>query len=846
MFQPLFPEPIHYFRHSLFLAFVLMIAPAVAGPMTRSVESVMPRIGQRGTTVDIRIQGVSLKDPKQIIFHKPGIRAIDIRPAPKRPARVNLIHGAWIEDEILCRFVIDSDCPPGEHLFRVRTARELSNIGTFHVSPFPVIDEEESTSYANDSLQQAQRVPMNVTVRGLMSEWAKGDRDLYRVACQAGQRLSVEVDSTRIANKHYGDSEFDLALRVLDSEGRVLAANDDNSDHLQDPWVSFKIPADGDIYIEVLRSIFVPGRTNYCVHIGDFVRPTAMYPAGGMAGSKTEVRLLGDPFGVQEEALEVGRNFLTGDPLSRSIPQSRWMQYFGGGPSALRYRMSPYENTLESLTSDVTRVERIPAALNGIIDSSTDRDQWRFAARKDERMRIRVFAASLGSPIDPIIRLRPIDASGRPGPVELERDDSPIHHHDVHGAGFRGGGGLREAIDPSVLWTPAQDGDYLLEIADLSGHGNPSAVYRIEIEYPQRVIHTYLRSRTNDWTESMRVSGMIVPRGNRWTVNVSLTAGQADWPVSEFDLIAHGLPKGLRMLPTRIRPGRNVWPVQFEADADATPTASVITFEARPTDPEEQIVTFCQQNVPFINHSGGNAWRTVRTDRYVVAITDPSPFSIEIEQPKAPLVHGGELAIPVRVIRHGDFNGPVEIRCGFIDGSISIPPPLVVPPGQNSSVLRIGASKNAPEREMPLVVLGDTGREDIHGYLGVGHIRVSSRIVNVKVARPFVEMAAAPESIRRGEEKQFVWTVKHRDKYAGQATVRLLGLPRGVTVLEPLPVISSQDKEAVFLLKATDEALLGQAKNLSCEVTVPFGKQPVVLRTGQGTLRIDPAAVKEN
>ena len=845
MYQPSFPKRLNW-RQSLFVVLALMIAPVTAGPMTRSLELVMPRIGQQGTTVDIRIQGVALRNPRQIIFHKPGIRAIDIRPAPRRPARINLIHGAWIEDEILCRFVIDPDCPPGEHLFRVRTAKELSNIGTFHVTPFPVIDEEEAGSYANDSLEDAQQVPMNVTVRGTMSEWAKGDRDVYRVACQAGQRLSVEVDSTRIANKHYGDSEFDLALRVLDAEGRVLAANDDNSHHLQDPWVSFKVPSDGDVYIEVLRSIFVPGRTNYCVHIGNYLRPKAMYPAGGMAGTKIPVRLLGDPFGTLEEALELGQSFLTRDPIWRGMPQSRWMQRFGRGPSSIRYRMSPYENTMESVSEDTTLVEQLPAALNGIIDSSTDRDQWRFTARKGGRMRIRVFAASLGSPIDAVIRLRPIGADGRPGPVELERDDSPIHHHDVHGAGFRGGGGLQEAIDPSVMWTPAQDGDYLLEIADLSGHGNPSAVYRIEIEYPQKVIHTYLRSRTNDWTESMRVSGMIVPRGNRWTVNVSLTPGQADWPVGEFDLIAHGLPKGLRMLPTRIRPGRNEWPVQFEADADATPTASVITFEARPTDPDEKIATFCQQNVPFINHSGGNAWRTVRTDRYVVAITDPSPFSIEIKQPQAPLVHGGELAIPVRVIRHGDFNDPVEIRCGFIDGSISIPPPVVVPPDQDSCVLRIGASRSAPEREMPLVVLGDTGREDIQGYLGVGHVRVSSRIVNVKVARPFVELAAAPESIRRGEEKRFVWTVKQRDRYEGKATVRLLGLPRGVSVIEPFPTISSDDREAVFLLKATNEALLGQAKNLSCEVTVPFGDQPVVLRTGQGTLRIDPAAVTEN
>ena len=30
----------------------------LAGPMTKNIESVRPRIGERGTTVEVRIQGV--------------------------------------------------------------------------------------------------------------------------------------------------------------------------------------------------------------------------------------------------------------------------------------------------------------------------------------------------------------------------------------------------------------------------------------------------------------------------------------------------------------------------------------------------------------------------------------------------------------------------------------------------------------------------------------------------------------------------------------------------------------------------------------------------------------------
>ncbi len=46
-------------------------------------------------------------------------------------------------------------------------------------------------------------------------------------------------------------------------------------------------------------------------------------------------------------------------------------------------------------------------------------------------------------------------------------------------------------------------------------------------------------------------------------------------------------------------------------------------------------------------------------------------------------------------------------------------------------------------------------REDLDGYLGTGRVRVSSEIVNLTIAEPFVELTSQPESIRRGSRKQY-------------------------------------------------------------------------------------------
>ncbi|HVX15241.1 MAG TPA: PPC domain-containing protein [Pirellulales bacterium] len=809
-------------------------AEARAGAMTKNIEAVRPRIGQRGRHVEVAIRGISLGDPREIVFYRPGIRAVNIQPAVQVPQR-SYAHGGRVVEEVRCAFEIARDCPIGEHPFRLLTATELTCIATFHVSPFATIDEEEANnSYSNDTPATARAVAANTTVRGQIDGGDRGDRDLYRIDATAGQRLSIEVESVRIADQHYGDSEFDLALRVLDDRGRVVAANDDNSLHLQDPLVSFKAPRDGPFYVEVRRSIFVPSETLYCLHIGHHARPLAAYPPGGQAGTQQTIVFKGDVLGDVQQPV--------------SLPSgARDYFYFGGdeqmppAPTPLRLRVSPYANVMEDDSADETRVAQLPAALNGIIDSDHDADRWRLSVKKGDRWHVRVFAAALGSPIDAAIRVLPIGDDGQPGPAEWELDDSPLADHDILGTSFRGGGGLQEAIDPSLIWEPKRDGDYVLEVRDTSGAGGPLGIYRVEVEPPHSAVQTLLASGTFDWTESTRVTGLAIPRGNRWTIDLSLPRGQWNSLAGEFDLIAHGLPEGVRLVTPRVKAGAARWPIQFIADASARPQGSVFTLEARPVDPSVAVETRCQQNVPFLNHPGGSAWRTVRTDRYIVGVTDPAPFSIDIEQPSAALVRGGELAIPVKIRRREGFGEAIEIRCGGMDRSISTPPPMIVPADQNAGELVLGADGGAPLEAMPLYVIGSTVRDDIDDFLGSGHRRVSSEIVRLEIAQPYLELASQPESIRRGERKAYTWNVRHHTPFEGEAHVTLLGLPKGVAVVEPSPVLTKDSQTVSFELTASGEALLGQSNGLTCEVKVPVGGQQIVQRTGRGALRIDPA-----
>jgi hypothetical protein len=807
---------------SIMLGFLVSKDQSTAGDMMRDVEWVRPRIGQRGTKVEIVIQGKFLADPQELVFYKPGIRTLSLETLPNLPNPIGLAHGARIEEQIKAVLEIDNECEPGEFPFRLRTATGLSLLTTFHVSPFPVIEE---TKQPNNSIDTAQNVPINTTVLGQV------DTDLFRVETKPGERLSVEVDCVRIADQHYGDAEFDLAVRILDSQGRELAANDENALHVQDPLLSLVIPQsveDGQVFVEVRQSVHSPRDIPYCIHIGNYFRPLAAYPAGGTAGNQTPIQLLGDPKGMVSKLIQFPSNTGT----------FTWNEQ---APSGLSLRASNLDNVLEERDADSTNVPRVPIALNGIIDQPNDVDRFRLHVKKGDRYRVRVYASALGNLIDPAIAIRRIEAEETDGVIEIEADDADprsLSDRDLFGSSIRSGGGFKDVLDPSVIWEPKVDGDYLLEIRDTSGFGSPESVYRIEIETPPNSIHPVLTSRFFDWVEGSRGTGLAIPQGNRWTILVSLPKGQGTTYNAPFELVPDGLPEGVRLHCPEVPAQASVWPIQLIADENAVQQAKTFTLRAKATDPSVILEGGCQQVVPFINHSGGDAWRTLRVDRFAMAVTAPAPFQIDLEQPTISLVRGGELFIPVHVTRTQGFQAAIEYQADFGPQGVSLPPKETIETGQNQSVLRIAASKNAQLGKGWLYVMGTT--LDGSDYLGPGRVRVSSELIEIQVAEPFIELASEPISVRRGGSTKLTFQVTSKSPFEGQAQVHLLGLPKGVQTVGDMPAITKDTQRLEFQVTATDEALLGPNTGIECELVVRTGDQEIRQRAGNASLRIDP------
>ena len=144
-----------------------------------------------------------------------------------------------------------------------------------------------------------------------------------------------------------------------------------------------------------------------------------------------------------------------------------------------------------------------------------------------------------------------------------------------------------------------------------------------------------------------------------------------------------------------------------------------------------------------------------------------------------------------------------------------------------------------------LVAVGQTTASTAGGsyYLGAGRIRASSAFIDITIAQPYIALKSNPTAVRRGEKAQVIWDIEHKKPFEGEADATLLGLPKGVTVINT-PKLKAGDKQLIFEISATPEALLGQYKELSCEITVTERNQQIRQRTGKAILRVDPALQK--
>jgi hypothetical protein len=332
-----------------------------------------------------------------------------------------------------------------------------------------------------------------------------------------------------------------------------------------------------------------------------------------------------------------------------------------------------------------------------------------------------------------------------------------------------------------------------------------------------------------------------VPQGSRWTLDVQLAEGLGNGYQGEIELEAVGLPPGVTMIAPRFPKGATRMPVEFVAAADAKPTAALIRLLARPVDQAAQLDTGSRMGFALVNRPGELPWHLVFVDQYALAVTDPPPFDIDLVTSGVPLAQSGERALQVKVRRHGDFKGAIEIEPDWLPPGVSKGPVVTIPPDKDEASFTIQSNDKAAVGVYKVAMNASTTGGD--GYSGIGRIRVSSDFADVRVVEPYVSIDFERGSVERGKQAELVAALRQGTPFPGTAQVKLQQLPKGVTMIGPTPEITSASSQIVFRVAAGEDTLAGLYKGLTCEISFTQNGQTIRQRSGSGVLRVDQPKV---
>ncbi|MFD2256753.1 hypothetical protein ACFSSA_08700 [Luteolibacter algae] len=762
----------------------ILMAVLCGSSISFALEPVSPPGGQRGTDVTITLNDPNIASFQELITYQPGLSLsnLTLDEKNKKIAKATL-H-------------VSPDAAFGEHSLRIRTAYDISYLRSFWVGPFPSIQEIEP----NNSPAEAQRIELNSTVQGIIKT---EDQDSYIVTLKKGQRLSAEVEAMRL-----GRILFDAHLSILAPDGRELAAADDTTLLKTDPLLSVIVPEDGDYGI-IIREAAYEGNNNcaYRLHIGTFPRPTSVFPLGGKPGETIDFKFIGDPTGAFTQTVTLPQETDEAFPLYPVLNDET-------APSANPVLIS----TLEHITQDNTNFSQqkacpfppIPSAVDGILNGNVKHRWFKFRARKGQNLDIKVLARSHRSPLDPVLAIR--DARNH---LASNDDDQNFP-------------------DSLIKWTCPADGEYFLLLRDQLERTGEDFVFRIQIAERKPLIAASLPVTQRNNSQKDKV--FAVPRGNRYAALIQLKRENMN---CGFSFLTGNLPGGIKMIIPPIPKSLNKFPVIFEAEKDAPLGSSLQKFTLRPTGENvpDHLTASLSDTVHHIEINNEGTYHSFSTEVVPLAVTEPTPFSIEIDKPTKPIVKNGKLMIRVRAHREDGYKGKIITKLPWSPAGISGPASLDIPPDKTEAEYELNANTDAAIGTWPICITAEA--DTTHGRR-----TVSSGFVDLDITEPFLALTLDMASGQIGRNSAVLAKIEHFKKFEGQATAELVSLPHGVT---STPVsFTGKDEEIIFPLTISAEAKPGKSTGLFCKVLIPLNHQPVIHQTGQGgVLRIDPASEQQ-
>lgn len=618
-----------------------------------ALESIEPSVGSIGPEFAVTATGSGFDRFKNVLFYNSGVEF--------------LRHEALSDNELKLWFKSLPHATPGRYYFRIVTTDGVSELRALTLTPYPILAEQRDTQDASQKIERdAQRT--NVTLLGVLEE---GDRDRYTASYSKGERVSVEVEAVRL-----GYVLLDTILTVYDPAGKVVATIDDTPLYKQDPFITFVAESSGDYTIEVRETAYEgDNRSRYAIHIGNFARPSFVFPLGGPIGEAIELSIEGD---------------YAGAPTIPVVPQAEWTQrgmFLNEqqtlSPTAVPFRAVPFGNVLEKEPNDTPELPSVspeslqpaelPMAFNGLLERPGDMDCYAFRAEGGKIYVFEAFADRVGSLADTLVTI--LDQKGN---VLVRNDDGYTH-------------------DSRLEFRAPQSDVYFLHVTDKLANGDWRFVYRVEATERFPTITGFL---PRPFRRSQEGQTIHVPQGNRSLVKFGVQrvffdgAVQGEWT---------DLPAGTRTSPILFESDMYWVPVVVSADDNSEIDGKLINASVTTT-PESSAkwIGGFSQIVDLVDGPADAIYHQADLNRLAMSVTRRVPFKVDVIPPTTSLPLDGSLDLIVRVTREPGFVGPVEVSIPVLPPDTHAEAKIEIPADQTEATYTIHSLPVTPERTWAL------------------------------------------------------------------------------------------------------------------------------------------------
>jgi hypothetical protein len=684
-----------------------------------TIRAVAPLGVPRGATVEMTIEGFNLAKTSAVYFSQPGVHAkivrikelpdlsdirlgsngtpstIDLGPLPPR-------------NQVTLELDVSADAEVGPVDLRLITPLGGSPEARFAIEPFY---GESPDREPNDTPETAFETYLPTILVGTISK--PGDVDYYKIEVKAGEELIFENAAPKLG------STLSPVIGIYAADQSLL-----REFHEERPF-SYRFEKAGAHYIRIsdYEESGSPGNF-YRIKMGKLPEVISAYPLGIERGKTAEIALHG--YNVS------GKIQVKGEPSAEDERAvifrpahafNRVKLALGNEPEIEASGSNTSIQSAQAITSPVT--------INGKLNAPEN--DFRFHAKKGEKVTLEVDASRLGSPLDSLLEV--VDAKGKP--VEratircLLETSTTLRDHDSAQPGIRLLGVTGFAVNDYVMI-----GSEIMQL-DAMPRG-PDDDTRFKAFGGQRLamLDTTSEGHAND---STAYKVQIYPPGTQFASN--------------------GLP--LIHLGYRNDDGGPGYGkdsrLRFTAPADG-----------------DYIVKL--HDVRGL-HGGDYAYR--------LTVRGPSPdFQLSVA-PKNPNVpRGGRIPLTVTALRMDDFNGPIEVSLEDLPAGLHAAKGMIEP-GQDSTTLLLSADADAKIAGAALLKV--SGHAQIAGR-AIAHAAGPSDPLNLISLTPRSDVVMTAETkqveIAPGGTVQVTVSIKRNNGFGGRVPIEVRNLPPGVLVTD--------------------------------------------------------------